>query len=109
MVSINAARLERAAYSLRSLCGSAALRLGDSFSFTGKVTGFASDNTLDFNDLMFGEASSVSYDAATRTLNVTDGTKAASVALEGDYSRADFRLESDEDGSTLLRYNDLLS
>ena len=90
--------------------GSGTLRLGDSFDFSGLVSGFASDDTLDFNDLAFMEGlSDVSFaasaDGSGGTLTVTDGTQTASITLVGTYNADEFGLSKDADGSTLLTYH----
>ena len=88
------------------------LRLGDSFDFSGLVSGFNADDHFDLDDIVFGSNTSVSYvenEAGTGgTLSVTDGVHAANIGLLGQYSADGFTLASDDISGTLVSYRDHL-
>ncbi|MBR1232864.1 VCBS domain-containing protein [Bradyrhizobium sp. AUGA SZCCT0182] len=88
------------------------LRLGDSFDFSGLVSGFNADDHFDLDDIVFGSNTSVSYvenEAGNGgTLSVTDGVHAANLGLLGQYSADGFTLASDDISGTLVSYRDQL-
>ncbi|MET3843466.1 VCBS repeat-containing protein [Bradyrhizobium sp. OAE829] len=84
------------------------LKLGDSFDFSGMVSGFNEDDHFDLVDVTFGESTSVSYVENTEetggTLTVTDGVHTANISLLGDYSADGFAFSADDTTGTLLSY-----
>jgi len=89
--------------------GAGKLQLDDAFHFSGSISGFASNDTLDFQNLAFGTGA-VSYTANTdgtgAVLSVTDGAHTAEIALKGQYDEHSFVLAQDTDGSTLVQYHE---
>jgi hypothetical protein len=87
------------------------LKLGDSFDFSGVVSGFNGDDHLDLLDVAFGAATTASYVANQAgtggTLSVTDGVHTANIALLGQYDPAAFQTEADGTTGTLISYHDL--
>ena len=87
------------------------LKLDDSIDFSGSIAGFNGDDNLDLLDIGFGANTSVSYvanqDGTGGTLNVTDGTHTANIALLGQYSAGAFEIAADGGTGTLIKYNDL--
>jgi hypothetical protein len=88
------------------------LKLGDSFDFSGLVSGFNGDDHLDLLDVAFGAGTTASYvenQAGTGgTLSVTDGVHTANIALLGQYSADGFTVAADDSFGTLLSYRDHL-
>ena len=84
------------------------LKLGDSFDFSGIISGFDGDDHLDLLDITFGEGTSVSYvenlDETGGTLTVSDGVHTANISLLGDYSADGFEFAADDTMGTLLSY-----
>src|SRR5207248_1644233 len=71
------------------------LKLDQSSSFSGTVSGFASGDALDLADIAFGASTTTSYTANAEgtggTLTVSDGTHLANIALLGQYVAAGFQ------------------
>ncbi|WP_436211131.1 beta strand repeat-containing protein [Bradyrhizobium sp. LjRoot220] len=86
------------------------LKLGDSFDFSGIVSGFNEDDHLDLLDVTFGEGTSVSYvensEETGGTLTVSDGVHTANISLLGEYSADGFIFAADATTGTLLSYRD---
>jgi len=86
------------------------LKLGDSFDFSGFVSGFNGDDHLDLLDVAFGAGTTASYIANRAgtggTLSVTDGVHTANIALLGQYDSAGFQTEADKNTGTLISYHD---
>ncbi|WP_312014975.1 VCBS domain-containing protein [Bradyrhizobium sp. AUGA SZCCT0160] len=86
------------------------LKLGDSFDFSGIVSGFDEDDQIDLLDITFGEGTSVSYaensEETGGTLTVSDGVHTANISLFGDYSADGFVFSADDTTGTLLSYRD---
>jgi hypothetical protein len=83
------------------------LALGDSQTFTGKISGFSTTpvSVLDLEDIAFASGTTkASYSGATSsgTLTVTDGTHMAHIKLTGDYTHSTFTVASDGHGGTTV-------
>jgi hypothetical protein len=82
------------------------LKLDQSSSFTGSVSGFAAGDTLDLADIAFGANTTLGYsanaDGTGGTLSVSDGTHSASIALFGQYSAAGFQMGSDSGAGAIV-------
>jgi Ca2+-binding RTX toxin-like protein len=86
------------------------LKLGDSFDFSGVISGFDDDDQIDLLDVTFGEGTSVSYvenlEETGGILTVSDGVHTANISLLGDYSADSFIFAADGTTGTLLSYRD---
>ncbi|WP_426442478.1 DUF4347 domain-containing protein [Bradyrhizobium genosp. P] len=86
------------------------LKLDQSSSFTGSVSGFTSGDALDLTDIAFGANSTLGYAANTNgtggTLSISDGTHSASIALFGQYAAAGFHVGNDSGAGTIVTYAD---
>jgi hypothetical protein len=85
------------------------LILDNPASFAGLISGFSGDGTLagsdqvDLKHLNFNSDSfSESFNPATDTLSVNDGTNSATLHLVGSYSSANFSFVSDGNGGTIV-------
>ncbi len=78
-------------------------------SFDGLISGFTGDGTLarsdqidlkgiDYHSSSFTE----SFDAATDTLSISDGTNSATLHFSGSYQAANFSFQSDDNGGTII-------
>jgi autotransporter passenger strand-loop-strand repeat protein len=78
------------------------LRLEDSVHFSGQIFGFYAGETnyLDLRDILYGSGTNRSFSADT--LTVTDGAHTASLTLLSDLTTADFHIENDGFGGTLV-------
>ena len=89
------------------------LKLGDSFDFSGMVSGFNQDDHFDLLDVGFGAGTSVNYvenqEGTGGTLIVSDGAHTANITLLGQYSADGFTVEADGTSGTLLSYRDHLT
>jgi hypothetical protein len=89
------------------------LKLGDSFHFSGTISGFAGTDTIDLADLA-SAAATLSYheNAAGNggTLSISDGSQTAELTLLGHYSAENFSIVADAAKGTLISYvpHDLL-
>jgi hypothetical protein len=81
-------------------------RLDDSKDFKGNIAGLAPGNYLDLADIGFGTNTTLAYSANSGntggTLDVTDGTHFAQIALLGQYAASSFVTASDGYGGTLI-------
>jgi hypothetical protein len=86
------------------------LILGDSFNFSGVISGVTSSNHLDLLDFNFVNAPSLNYtanaDNSGGTLSITDGAHTANIALLGQFDPAGFQAEADKNTGTLISYHD---
>jgi hypothetical protein len=84
------------------------LKLGDSFDFSGMVSGFNQDDHFDLLDVGFGAGTSVNYvenqEGTGGTLIVSDGVHTANITLLGQYAADGFVVEADGTSGTLLSY-----
>jgi hypothetical protein len=86
---------------------SGTLKLDNSKSFTGTVSGLALGNYIDLTDIAFGNSTSLGYAPNTGntggTLSATDGGgHTANIALLGNYIASSFVASSDGHGGTLI-------
>ena len=83
------------------------LKLGDSFHFSGTISGFTGGDTIDLADLA-PAAASISYleNAAGTggTLMVSDGSQTLELSFLGHYSSDNFSIVADHAKGTLLTY-----
>jgi VCBS repeat-containing protein len=81
-----------------------ALRIENSASFTGKVSGLTAQDVLDFGDITAGANATVGYSgtSSSGTLTVSDGSHTAIIALLGNYMAASFVPASDGHGGTYV-------
>ncbi|WP_244973343.1 beta strand repeat-containing protein, partial [Paraburkholderia rhynchosiae] len=84
------------------------LKLDQSASFTGTVSGFGAANTLDLADVLCNDHTTLSFtanDAGTGgTLVVSDGIHSAQIALQGGLSAAGFQFTHDQGSGTAVTY-----
>ena len=76
-------------------------------SYTGKISGFGTTQSIDLTDINFAAGVRISYASSSRkntsgVLTVTDGTNKTSLQLQGTYTLANFHVTSDGNGGTLL-------
>ena len=78
------------------------LKLDNSGTFAGTVAGMGGQDTIDFADIDPAKVQTPGYagDASGGTLNVTDGTHTANIALLGNYLASTFVASSDGHGGT---------
>jgi Ca2+-binding RTX toxin-like protein len=79
------------------------LIIDNSSSFSGTIAGqLTKGNVIDLADITAGANAIISYSGnnSPGTLTVSDGTHTANIALEGDYSLANFTAYSDGQGGT---------
>jgi ribosomal protein L6P/L9E len=78
------------------------LKLDNSSSFSGTVSGLAGHDMIDFADMLFAtvEPPSFSGNSQGGTLTVTDGSHTANLALLGNYLASTFVASSDGHGGT---------
>ncbi len=86
---------------------SASLVLAQASAFTGTISGWQANDSIDLGDMLFSDGvTSFAYaqnnDNTGGTLTVSDGTHTATLSLLGQYSAADFALSSDGHGGTLI-------
>jgi len=65
-------------------------------------THLMSGGAIDVQDLLYANSGSVSYDAVTHTLTVTEPDGVYTQVLSGDYTTESFVLSADADGSTII-------
>ena len=85
--------------------GGGTLLLESSLTFSGLVAGFGQPDRLDFRDIGFtsGVTSATWTQSGARgTLAVTDGTHTADITLLGHYVAADFHVQTDDHGGTIV-------
>ena len=85
------------------------LTLDDPSSFSGSISGFSGNGTLAGSDQIDlkginynSSAFSESYNSATETLSVSDGTNSAILHFNGTYSSANFSFVSDGSDGTIV-------
>jgi hypothetical protein len=80
------------------------LKLDDSSSFAGTVAGMTGQNTIDFADIDPAKVQQPTFNGNSTggTLNVTDGTHSANIALLGNYMASAFVASSDGHGGTAV-------
>ena len=81
------------------------LKINDSSSFTGTIAGqLAIGNVIDLADITAGANATITYSGnnSPGTLTVSDGTHTANIALQGNYSLANFTAYSDGHGGTSI-------
>jgi hypothetical protein len=86
-----------------TFAGPGTLKIDNSSSFTGTITGqLATGDVIDLADITAGASATIGYTGhnSPGTLTVSDGTHTASIALLGNYSLASFTASSDGHGGT---------
>jgi len=81
------------------------LKLDDSASFTGSVSGLTTTTYIDLADLSWAEGQMVASfvgDASGGRLTVSDGTHSDTINLAGDYTHSSWTLSQDSNGNTLV-------
>jgi Bacterial Ig-like domain len=81
------------------------LKIDNSSSFSGTIAGqLVIGDVIDLADITAGASAKISYSGnnSPGTLTVSDGTHTASIALEGNYSLANFTASSDGHGGTAV-------
>jgi hypothetical protein len=82
------------------------LALDQPATFTGKVSGFNSQNTIDLPGMAFGAQTTLGYSPNSNniggTLSVTNGAQAAKIALLGSYMASSFVMAGDSHGGTMI-------
>jgi hypothetical protein len=68
--------------------------------FTGKIQDFQSGSTVDLRNVTKGAGATLSYDAATGVLTVSDGTHSDKLTFSGSYVSGNFAVSSDGSGGT---------
>jgi hypothetical protein len=89
------------------------LKLGDSFHFSGTITGFSGSDIIDLADLGSAAATLSYHENATGTggtLSIFDGAQTAELTLLGHYSADNFSIVADATKGALISYvpHDLL-
>nr|WP_283813808.1 VCBS domain-containing protein [Bradyrhizobium niftali] len=86
------------------------LILGDSFNFSGTVSGMSADDHIDLLDFNFANAPTLNYtpnaDNSGGTLSIADGSHTANIALLGSFDPTGFQIEADKTTGTLVSYHD---
>ncbi|WP_049823950.1 VCBS domain-containing protein, partial [Bradyrhizobium sp. WSM2254] len=86
------------------------LILGDSFNFSGTVSGMSADDHIDLLDFNFTSAPTLNYtpnaDNSGGTLSIADGSHTANIALLGSFDPTGFQVEADKTTGTLVSYHD---
>ena len=80
------------------------LKLDNSVSFSGHISGLAEADALDLVDVHYGSNTTATFsgDMNGGTLAVSDGINTASIALAGDYLGSSWTLSSDGNGGTAV-------
>jgi autotransporter passenger strand-loop-strand repeat protein len=80
------------------------LRLDDSQHFGGWISGFGVPGGIDLADIAFGSGTTLGYagNASSGVLTVSDGLHTAALQLLGQYAEANFTLQSNGHGGTLV-------
>ena len=81
------------------------LKIDDSSNFSGTITGqLAIGDVIDLADITAGANATITYSGNNwpGTLTVSDGTHTANIALQGNYSLANFTASSDGHGGTMV-------
>jgi hypothetical protein len=89
---------------------SGSLVVGDSFSFSGTVSGMTASTHIDLLDVSFANVPTLTYSpnagGTGGILSVTDGTHTANIALLGQFDLAGFHEQADKSAGTLITYHD---
>jgi BNR/Asp-box repeat len=80
------------------------LKLDQSLTFTGEVSGLAGLDAIDLADVSYGIQTQVTFLGNTTggTLTITDGLHTANITLEGNYLSSTWTLSSDGNGGTVV-------
>jgi autotransporter passenger strand-loop-strand repeat protein len=81
------------------------LQLDDSQHFGGVISGFGVPGGIDLRDIAFGTGTMVGYSSNTSSsgvLTVTSGAEVATINLLGQYTAANFNIQTDGHGGTLV-------
>jgi hypothetical protein len=83
-----------------------ALWLDQPSTFTGKVSGFGTQNLIDLTGIAFNAQTTLGYSPNSNntggTLSLTDGVHSAKIALLGSYMASSFVTEGDNHGGTMV-------
>lgn len=83
-----------------------ALWLDQPSTFTGRVSGFGSQDVIDLTGIAYNAQTTLAYTANSTstggTLSVKDGAESAKVVLLGSYMASSFATASDNHGGTLI-------
>ncbi len=86
------------------------LALGNSFNFSGIVSGMTASTHIDLLDINFSNGPTLSYIANAQDtggiLSITDGTHTASIAMVGHFDPAGFQEQADKGVGTLITYHE---
>jgi hypothetical protein len=86
------------------------LKLDQSENFAGAISGFATGDSLNLADIVFGANTTLGFSENSAgtggTLTVSDGMHTANLNLLGQYSAAGFAGAADQNGGTLITYMD---
>jgi hypothetical protein len=86
------------------------LIVGDSFNFSGIVSGMTANTHIDLLDIKFADAPALTYnpnaDNTGGTLSITDGVHTAHIALSGQFNQAGFQEQADKGVGTVITYHD---
>jgi fibronectin-binding autotransporter adhesin len=82
--------------------GAGTLELDHSQHYGGTISGFGAGTTIDLADLKYSSTETDTWNSATNTLTISNGTQTASLKLAGAFDQNDFALASDADGNTEL-------
>jgi VCBS repeat-containing protein len=89
---------------------SGSLVVGDSFSFSGTVSGMTASTHIDLLDVSFANVPTLTYSpnagGTGGILSVSDGTHTANIALSGQFDLAGFQEQADDSVGTLITYHD---
>jgi hypothetical protein len=85
------------------------LKLDQSASFAGAISGFGAGDRIDIADIAFDSQTTLAFSESSTgtggTLTVSDGTHSAELTLMGQYAAAGFNIGSDQNGGALVTYN----
>jgi autotransporter passenger strand-loop-strand repeat protein len=87
--------------------GAGTLKIDQSASFTGVVSGFAAGDSIDLPNLAFGSNMALGYTdngAGGGVVTVGNAVQVVDLALLGQYAAAGFHAQSDSGGGTLITY-----
>jgi large repetitive protein len=86
--------------------GAGTLKLDLSSGFTGTISGFGGQDSIDLSDIAFGAQTTLGYaqnqNNTGGTLTVSDGVHTANLTLLGNYIASSFVAASDGHGGTLV-------
>ena len=92
------------AQSINFLGTTGTLKLANSTSYTGQISGLAGSDALDLADVHYGASTTATFSGNPDggILTVTDGTNTANLTLAGDYLGSGWTLSSDGNGGVLV-------